>query len=258
MDDKKRARLCEEGLYNMATPTRINQGSNPTCNMTTGEIYIASRQPDKYADVLKQVALNGKLKTTTGKEVTVHPSGLTPTQEEGAFDPEADYKYNCRNWASHVMQIYGINSFTQFQAPNANPVLSAWGHQYLGGDNNPGMGGDAIKQAVRELSGADMPYFDHLVAPTEEQLWRYKEEGNFPVGIPTLYANIPQLGLSEQHVQTIQDVREVDGRTQVFLDDQNGLPNDAGWVSLEQLYAQQRLRGPAQTGQHGPKFKRGR
>lgn len=253
-DDKQRNRLCEEALYNISQPTRINQGANPTCNMTTGEIFMASRQPDKYAEVLRRVALDGQLTTTSGKLVNVHPSALLPTQEEGMFDPEVDYKSNCRNWASHVVQIFGINSFTKFQQPNA--YLPAWGHEYRGGDANPCMGGDAIKQAVKELTGADMPYIEHGVAPTEEQLWEYKKAGNFPIGIPTQYSWNPQYGgWSEEHVQTIHDVREVNGQTQVYLDDQHGSWDDRGWISLDQLYARQRLQAPP-GGRHGPKFVR--
>jgi len=100
---------------------------------------------------------------------------------------------------------------------------------------------------VRDLTGHDMPYIPHGVAPTAEQLMQYKRDGNFPVGIPTLYS-----GGSEQHVQTIHNVRQENGRTEVYLDDQNGQGNDRGWVPLDQLYARQGLGAPVQN--YGPRF----
>ncbi len=249
---KERAQLCEEALHNIASPKRINQGQNPTCNITTGEIFAACRHPEKYADTLKQVAVDGKLITTTGKEVVLDREAYTAAPDEKVFDPEGSYKGNRRNWASHIVENAGINAFTQF-APKGP---ATWGYRYIGRDSqgnsvNPIMGGPEIQKAVKELWGGDMPYIAHNVAPSAEQLWAYKKEGNFPVGIPTLYAYDRNRQLSEQHVQTIHDVREVNGKTQVYLDDQNA--GDAGWQTLPQLYGRQGLSGPAET-PRGPKI----
>jgi hypothetical protein len=239
-------------LHNIASPKRINQGQNPTCNITTGEIFAACRHPEKYADTLKQVAVDGKLITTTGKEVVLDREAYTAAPDEKVFDPEGSYKGNRRNWASHIVENAGINAFTQF-APKGP---ATWGYRYIGRDSqgnsvNPIMGGPEIQKAVKELWGGDMPYIAHNVAPSAEQLWAYKKEGNFPVGIPTLYAYDRNRQLSEQHVQTIHDVREVNGKTQVYLDDQNA--GDAGWQTLPQLYGRQGLSGPAET-PRGPKI----
>lgn len=251
-DAKERAQLCEQALHNISSPKRINQGQNPTCNITTGEVFTACRHPEKYADTLKQVAVDGRLFTTTGKEVVLDREAYTASPNEKVFDPERDYRGNQRNWASHIIENAGINAFTQF-APKGP---ATWGHRYIGRDRNgngvnPIMGGPEIQKAVKELWGGDMPYIDHNVAPSAEQLWAYKREGNFPVGIPTLYGYNSNRQLSEQHVQTIHDVREVNGQTQVYLDDQNA--GDVGWQSLSQLYGRQGLRGPAET-PRGPKI----
>ncbi|MDP3507225.1 MAG: hypothetical protein Q8T09_04470 [Candidatus Melainabacteria bacterium] len=249
---KERAQLCEEALHNISAPKRINQGQNPTCNITTGEIFAACRHPEKYADTLKQVAVDGKLITTTGKEVVLDREAYTASPDEKVFDPERDYKGNQRNWASHILENAGINAFTQF-APRGP---ATWGYRYIGRDSNgngvnPIMGGPEIQKAVKELWGGDMPYIAHNVAPSAEQLWAYKREGNFPIGIPTLYGYDRNRQLSEQHVQTIHDVREVNGQTQVYLDDQNG--GDVGWQTLPQLYSRQGLQGPAET-PRGPRI----
>ncbi len=249
---KERAQLCEQALHNISSPKRINQGQNPTCNITTGEIFTACRHPEKYADTLKQVAVEGRLFTTTGKEVVLDREAYTASPDEKVFDPERDYKGNQRNWASRIIENAGINAFTQF-APKGP---ATWGHRYIGRDRNgngvnPIMGGPEIQKAVKELWGGDMPYIDHNVAPSAEQLWAYKREGNFPIGIPTLYGYNQYRQLSEQHVQTIHDVREVNGQTQVYLDDQNA--GDAGWQTLPQLYGRQGLRGPAET-PRGPRI----
>ena len=249
---QERAQLCEQAMHNISSPKRINQGQNPTCNITTGEVFAASRHPEKYADTLKQVAVDGKLFTTSGKEVVLDREAYTASPDEKKFDPEGAYKGNRRNWASHILENAGINAFTQF-APKGP---ATWGYRYMGRDGNgngvnPIMGGPEIQKAVKELWGGDMPYIAHNVAPSAEQLWAYKKDGNFPVGIPTLYAYNHSGQLSEQHVQTIHDVREVNGQTQVFLDDQNA--GDVGWQSLSQLYGRQGLRGPAET-PRGPRI----
>lgn len=249
---KERAQLCEEALHNISAPKRINQGQNPTCNITTGEIFAACRHPEKYADTLKQVAVDGKLITTTGKEVVLDREAYTAAPDEKVFDPEGSYKGNRRNWASHILENAGINAFTQF-APRGP---ATWGYRYIGRDSNgngvnPIMGGPEIQKAVKELWGGDMPYIAHNVAPSAELLWAHKREGNFPIGIPTLYGYDRNRQLSEQHVQTIHDVREVNGQTQVYLDDQNG--GDVGWQTLPQLYSRQGLQGPPQT-PRGPRI----
>lgn len=239
-----RAKLAEEAMYNISTPWKINQGYNPTCNMTTGEVYIASRAPEKYAEILGQVASTGMYRTAGGKEVNPGIRAFQPTPEERNFDPDRQYQSNTRNWASHIVQHVGINAFTGYAQRG---VMPSWGQWYYGNGQNPCMGGDAIKESVRDLTGHDMPYIPHGVAPTAEQLMQYKRDGNFPVGIPTLYS-----GGSEQHVQTIHNVRQENGRTEVYLDDQNGQGNDRGWVPLDQLYARQGLGAPVQN--YGPRF----
>ncbi len=100
--------IVETGLHNIAIPTEIDQGYHPTCNVTTVEVYSAARRPDKYTELLKQIALTGKYKTADGSTVTPPVKALTPGRDEKSYDLDKP-NIDKRNIASMVIQMTLIN-----------------------------------------------------------------------------------------------------------------------------------------------------
>ena len=222
MDNRDRATICEQALHNIAYPRRIDQGGNPTCNITTGEIYIASRRPEHYTDLCRQIAISGEYTGTSGQTYRMPSQGMRPGREEASFNIDTATQGGGRNWASKLIQIAGINTD------------NSWRGNYTGG--NPHFGVPDITKATKELCGDDMPYIGHngwgfMRHVTEDELMRLKETGNFPAGVVTL---------GSAHVQTIHDVRRgANGQLEVLFDDQHGESNDRGWCSLSDVHSRQ-------------------
>lgn len=107
-DQATRVALVETALHNIAIPTEIDQGYHPTCNITTVEIFVASKHPDKYTDLIKQVALKGKYMTSEGKEVTPPTKAITPGRDEKAYDLDKPNN-DKRNHSSQVFQMTVVN-----------------------------------------------------------------------------------------------------------------------------------------------------
>jgi hypothetical protein len=100
--------LVECTLHNLAYPREIDQGHHPTCNVTTVEVYVASKHPEVYADMMRQVALTGSYTVAGGKSVTPPKLAITPGRDELSFKLESPNR-DLRNHASQVFQMTSIN-----------------------------------------------------------------------------------------------------------------------------------------------------
>ncbi|MBX9725221.1 MAG: hypothetical protein K2X81_27705, partial [Candidatus Obscuribacterales bacterium] len=100
---------------------------------------------------------------------------------------------------------------------------------------------DDVVTASEMITGTKMPYIGapykleneanwHFDLPDSERLFKAKQDGQFPMGVPTIRG---------AHVQTIHDVtRDSSGNTWVLLDNQHGIQKD-GWVTLSDLHKTQ-------------------
>lgn len=219
LNDKQRVKVAEQAMHNIAYPNQIDQGQNPTCSITTGEIYTASRRPERYANLLEQIATTGKytFEDAKGRDRTVKPprSGLLPGQEESSYNLDHANE-NERNWASKIVQVTAVNTIE----PGYTSGIPS------------GANIDGILKMTKNISGDKMPYtgYGNMGEPRgvkESTLIKLKESGNFPVGVMTL---------GGEHVQVIRDVRIENGKVKsVLLDNSWGKENDHGWISMRQL-----------------------
>ncbi|MBX9695843.1 MAG: hypothetical protein K2Z81_25885, partial [Cyanobacteria bacterium] len=121
-DKEQKKTLVDTAMHNLARPLEIDQGSHPTCNVTSVEVYAAVKHPEQYSRLLKEIALTGKWTTSDGKKVTppTNYQGTDPdgkTQTYNALKPGKDeLKYDLnkpdsgdRNLASQVVQMTLIN-----------------------------------------------------------------------------------------------------------------------------------------------------
>jgi hypothetical protein len=148
-------RLGLETLFNVAYNKAINQSSHSTCNVTTVEVYAASKEPEKYSDLVKQVALTGEWRSAGG---VVHPpaESLKKGRDELAFNLNSPFEDN-RNFTSLIVQntlINGVYELGKYQdrGPDGKPVtvkrkfLMGPAEQDLEEDPQTGM----IKRVQRE------------------------------------------------------------------------------------------------------------
>lgn len=96
--------------------------------------------------------------------------------------------------------------------------------------------GDDVLAASDMVLGYKMPYLESpykvenqpwvFDLPTKERLFKFKSDGKFPLGVPTMMGN---------HVQTIHDVVEEKGTVWILIDNQHGEKED-GWITLDELH----------------------
>ena len=266
-------KIVETGMHNIANPTEIDQGYHPTCNVTTTEVYAAARYPERYTDLLRQVALSEKYTTAAGTTLKLPENALRPGRDEKEYDldkPNADK----RNLASQIYQMTAVNGVYELGKHSSEkdgkdngtryimgefrtkPIPNGWiniGEDLLVDRNGRSKmrGGEPIDgpefiqsdvlAASEMILGKKMPYIGepykletesywHFDLPTRERLFQAKQDGLFPMGVPTIRG---------AHVQTIHDVAsDISGKTWVLLDNQKGINKD-GWVTLEDLHRTQ-------------------
>jgi len=108
-DEQQRKTIVETGMHNLARPLEIDQGSHPTCNVTSTEVYAAVKHPDQYARLLKEVTATGSWTGTDGKTATPPAAALKPGKDESSYDLDKPDSGK-RNLASQVVQMTLINA----------------------------------------------------------------------------------------------------------------------------------------------------
>lgn len=107
-DDKQILQIVETTLHNLARPMEIDQGYHPTCNVTTVEVYGASRSPEQYSRLIKEIVTTGKYTTSGGSIVTPPKAALMPGDDEKTYDLDKANN-DKRNIASQIVQMTLIN-----------------------------------------------------------------------------------------------------------------------------------------------------
>jgi len=107
--DTERKTLAETALHNIAHNMEIDQGSHPTCNVTTVEVYTAARHPDEYARMVKEVGLTGKWTTSEKRVATIPFEAVKPGEDESKYNLDKPNS-KLRNMASQVVEMTLINA----------------------------------------------------------------------------------------------------------------------------------------------------
>lgn len=128
--------IVETGMHNITKYLEIDQGSHPTCNVTSVEVIAARQFPDEYTRLLKEISLTGSWTTFDGKKSTppnkyagTDPDGkaqvynsLVPGKDETKYDvgkPDT----GDRNIASQIVQMTLVNAM--YELGHMNKVDSA-------------------------------------------------------------------------------------------------------------------------------------
>lgn len=265
---EERVSIAEVMMHNLARPLEIDQGSHPTCNVTSVEVYAAARHPDTYSGLVKDVALTGKWRTTNGKTVTPPMNALKPGKDERAYDVGTPDSAK-RSLTSQVFQMTLINAMYETGEMNKKGVdntdvryimeeklpIKRWqnGYQvttYPGEDelvrngrkipgNRDSDGPQMVQSDVLrscELLFGDRPAFientSYFNDPRRGRVYDHdlvSKERLFEYKENNQYPILtPTMG--GMHAQTIHDVWQSpkDGKVWVLLDNQHGEPEVKG------------------------------
>ncbi len=215
LSQERRSQAVLAALFNIAQPAKINQGNNPTCNVTTGERRIATLHPERYASLIADITLKGEFRCVDGSVVRPLQAALSPKKQEKASVRDLEYaaENDLRNSASKIVQV---------------TMISMLRPGYNGG--SPNFGVNEILAATYKVTGRMMPYITNLV--NDRQLSALKEQGDFPCGIRVLSKR------GRSHVVTIDDVAtRSDGVLLVKIQDQHGVNRGlTGWYTVAALH----------------------
>ncbi|MBP9839131.1 MAG: redoxin family protein, partial [Proteobacteria bacterium] len=196
--NKFKLELVENIIFQAANPTRINQGFNPTCNITSVEIFTAYVSPNRYAEFILNVAQNGQY-SNGEKSHNFNARNLVP--EYGYYkgwSPNVQAQgSNIRSPASRLFQVGGIN-FTR-------------GNNYFS-TGNPEFNDNEIQRAARLIAREGFEYANirRMSADHHSRLMK---------GIPVAYR-------SDNHIQAVipQILEKGNGNYYInfYMDDSNG------------------------------------
>ena len=108
-----RVLAAETFAHHMGTPTNIDQGFHNTCNMTSLEEHLITRNPSKAAEIVSTMAQTGHWTAPDGRDIKITPASLVPGPEE-RDNPPAD---NHRSYATQLMNLALVNDANQRKIP---------------------------------------------------------------------------------------------------------------------------------------------
>jgi len=102
LNKAERINIADQVLKHAADPTSIDQGNNNTCNVTTVEARMFTKEPSKAAEMIRELSINGSYVSHGKPEVTVEldRNKLKAGAEESNNPP----KDGDRSHASKVFQ----------------------------------------------------------------------------------------------------------------------------------------------------------
>ncbi len=106
MDDRKRVRVALGIMAVAAEPTSNDQGGHNTCNVTTIENRIFTREPSTAAKLIADVATTGKYVAADGTTVKLDKGSFSTYGEEAN---NAARGTNERNYASQLFDVTAVN-----------------------------------------------------------------------------------------------------------------------------------------------------
>jgi len=124
LSQTERADLAEQLMSHAVHPRTVDQGMNSTCNVTTLEVRNYAKDPEKNAQLLADIAINGKFVTESGHTVdmTALDNGIKPDfearralrlQRSEGDKLKAD---GSRDWSSQLTENAMVNAYWQGRA----------------------------------------------------------------------------------------------------------------------------------------------
>lgn len=187
-----RVELAEQFLNQANHPSLISQGENPTCNVTTVEQRIYTRNPSEAARLLSDVATTGRYVTSDGVLIDVAriQGSLEPDTESlrlFGLRPPNDLRLDGqRTYASQIFEQTAVNIkyhqevgdsfFTQYRKVD-NPLPGQSKHQLVEFSlNSNGVLQERIKSSSPNVSEDDLTALHNRISG--------KNDKNFVIQAP--------------------------------------------------------------------------
>ncbi|HEY9683612.1 MAG TPA: hypothetical protein V6C89_20320 [Drouetiella sp.] len=116
---QQRQLLATGIMDNAARPSDIDQGNHETCNVTTLEERLYTRNPERAAAITAEVGLTGGFTGRNGFRATLDRASLRPDSEATVLPSRGD---GLRNYASQIFDVAVLNDFYQRANPNVRFV----------------------------------------------------------------------------------------------------------------------------------------
>jgi hypothetical protein len=122
LSQTERADLAEQVLWHAAHPNTVDQGSFSTCSVATLEVRNYARDPERNAQLIADIATNGKFVTVDGitVDMTRLDFGLRPDNEalrarrlQRRGNSDALKEDGSRDWSSQIIQTALVNTHWQ-------------------------------------------------------------------------------------------------------------------------------------------------
>jgi hypothetical protein len=114
LDGGKRVQIAEQIMNNAARPTTIDQGYHNTCNVTSVEMRLYSKNPSEAARLVSDVATSGEYVSTAGTRVKLVAGDLAP-HDEAKTNPPPD---GGRGLAGQLFEVTAVNIHYQKVSPH--------------------------------------------------------------------------------------------------------------------------------------------
>lgn len=105
LDERQRIQIAEQVMSNAATPSSINQGLHPTCNVATVEVRTYTQNPSEAAKLVADVTTTGEYTTKDGSKIKINGGSLEP-HDQAKTHPPIDGQ---RGHASQIFQVTAVN-----------------------------------------------------------------------------------------------------------------------------------------------------
>lgn len=107
-----RLELAKQVMRHVAYPRAVDQGYHDTCNVTTVQVVLAARHPEKFADVVREVATTAKFTTTNGTKFDIDAQSMRPDWQSKLYKPYDPARNNYgRSFASQLFQVTAVNAY---------------------------------------------------------------------------------------------------------------------------------------------------
>jgi hypothetical protein len=115
----QRVELAKELIHHLAHPRAIDQGYHQTCNVATVQVVMTAREPEKFVDAVKQVALTGAYTTPGGTRIPFDANSLKPDWQAKFYKPwDPARNSSGRSFASQLFQVAAVNTYYTTQGQN--------------------------------------------------------------------------------------------------------------------------------------------
>ncbi len=103
----ERVKLASQAMHHAANPETIQQGQHDTCNVTTIETRMYTREPSAAIRMVADLGINGEFKTNDGKVVKIDPPDSIKPHDTSKNQANSDD----RDYASQVFQVGAVNVY---------------------------------------------------------------------------------------------------------------------------------------------------